>query len=64
MLIVVAFDEVIELGLLLQEAAGGRFGGLQLEGQVHALVAAVLLRVAGFDAFDGDAKPEPPDREL
>ena len=27
--IVVAFDEVIELGLLLQEVFGGRFGGLQ-----------------------------------
>jgi hypothetical protein len=27
--IVVAIDEVIELGLLLQEVAGGWFGGLQ-----------------------------------
>jgi hypothetical protein len=29
-LVIVAVDEVIELGLLLQEVAGGRLGGLQL----------------------------------
>jgi hypothetical protein len=31
---------------------------------MHALVAAVLLRVARPDTFDCDAEPEPPDREL
>ena len=28
--VVVAIDEVIELGLMLQEITGSRFGGLQL----------------------------------
>jgi hypothetical protein len=62
-LVVVALDEVIELGLLLQEVFGGRLGGLQLQGQVHALVAAVLLRIAGLDPLDFDTEPEPPDRQ-
>jgi len=31
---------------------------------MHTLMASVLLRVAGPDAFDADAEPEPPDREL
>jgi hypothetical protein len=31
---------------------------------VHALMAPVLLRAAGFDALDIDAEPQPPDREF
>src|ERR1041384_6782540 len=62
-LVVVAIDEVIELALLLQEVAGCRLGGLELQGQMHALMATVLLRMTRFDPFDLDAEPEPPDRQ-
>ena len=54
-LVVVAVDEVIKPGLLLQEVFGGWFGGLQLQGQMHTFMSAVLLRMAGLDALDLDA---------
>jgi len=63
-LVVVTLDEVVKALLLLEEIVARRFGGLFLEGQVHALVAAVLLRVTGLDPFDGDPEPQPPDGEL
>jgi hypothetical protein len=34
------------------------------EGQVHAFMPAILLRMTGLDAFDGDAQTQPPDGEL
>ena len=48
-------QEGIEFGLLLQAVDRWRTGGLFLQGQMHALMAAVLLRMAGPDAFDGNA---------
>src|ERR1051325_7121099 len=57
-------DEAIELGLLLKEVGAGGTGGLLLEGEVHALMAAVPLRVAWVNAVDADAQAQPPDGEL
>ena len=57
-------DEGIEAFLLLQAIGARRPGCFLLESEVHAFMAAILLRMAGLDAFDGDAEPEPPDREL
>ena len=59
---VVAVDEVVELGLLLKEVLPRRLGGLELEGEVHSLMAAVLLRATELDALDGDAEAQPPPR--
>jgi hypothetical protein len=49
--------------LLLQEIGASRLGGLQLQRQMHALMPAILLRVARLDALDVDTEPEPPDGE-
>ena len=56
--------EAVELGLLLKEVGGGWFGGLPLQGEVHALMAPVLLRAARLDAFDVDPQAQPSDRQL
>ena len=50
---VVFAHEGIEASLLLQAVHPRRSGRLFFQGQVHALVAAVLLRASGFDAFYG-----------
>ena len=57
-------DKGIEAFLLLQAVGPRRPGCFLLESEVHALVTSVLLRMTGLDAFDGDAEPQPPDREL
>ena len=56
--------EGLETSLLLQAILLWWSGSLLLQGQVHALVSAVLLRVARLDALDGNAEAQPPDREL
>lgn len=63
-LVIVNLNEVIELLLLLQEIECGRFCRLFLQGQMHAFMAAVLLRASGFDALDIDAQAQPPYRQF
>src|SRR5262249_49239926 len=53
-------DETVEAFLLREEVRSPRAGGLLLEREVHALVAAVLLGVGGLDAFVTDTEPAPP----
>ena len=57
-------DELVEAGLLLQEIWSRRFGGFFFQGQMHALMTAILLRMARLDAFDADAEAQPPHGEL
>ncbi len=56
--------EVIELRLLLGEVLTRWLGGLQLQCQVHALMPAILLRIARFDPFNANPQPQPPHRQL
>ncbi|HEV2198750.1 MAG TPA: hypothetical protein VGR73_02945 [Bryobacteraceae bacterium] len=49
-------DKGIKLGLLLHDVGAGRPpGSLLLESQVHAFMAAVLLRMAGADTLKRDS---------
>src|SRR5690348_18398244 len=52
-------DKVVEAGLLLQAVHSGWSGCFSLQREMHALVAAVLLRVAGLNALESDAEAEP-----
>jgi hypothetical protein len=63
-LIVEDLHELVEARLLLKKIAGGRLGSLFLQREMHAFMAAVLLRMAGLDPFDADAQAQPPHREL
>ena len=56
--------ELIEAGLLLQEVAGRRLSGFFLQGERHAFMAAILLRMARLDPLDANAEAKPPDGEF
>jgi len=43
--VVIDVDEMVEAGLLLQEIGACGFSGFLLEREMHALVAAILLRM-------------------
>lgn len=56
--------EAIEHLLLQPQRQSRRPGRIFLEGAEHALMAAVLLRFAGLNAFVDDARLCPADRQL
>jgi len=49
-------DEGVELCLLLEQIRASGSGGLLFQSQMHALMAPILLRMAGPNALDGDAQ--------
>jgi hypothetical protein len=57
---VVLVPELVERPLLPSEAVPRRRTRRLLEGQVHALMPTVLLRLARIDALEGDAQASPP----
>ena len=61
---VVALDEGVEAGLLLEHVAGRGLGSFRLEREMHAFMPAVLLGMPGCDALDVDAEAQPPDGEF
>jgi hypothetical protein len=61
--VVELLDEDIELSLLLKQIGAGWPCGFFLEGQVHALVTAILLRMTRPNAFNADAQTQPPHRK-
>ena len=63
LLVVVALQKSIEASLLLQEIRRSGLGGLAFQGQMHALMPAVLFRMPRLDAFDLNSEAQPPDRQ-
>ena len=57
-------EKIIEFALLLQTVQACGTSGFRLESEMHAFMPAILLRMTGLDAFDGDAQTQPPDGEL
>ena len=60
----IALQERIEAGLLLQDIGGGGMRRFRLQSQMHALVSPVLFGMAGRDPLEPNAEAQPPDREL
>ena len=54
-------DKIIETGLLLQGVHFWWSGCFFFECEMHTLMAAILLGTTRLDAFDFDAKAQPPD---
>src|SRR5947199_10218672 len=63
-LVVEDLDELVEPSLLWQKIGSRRLGGFSLQGQMHALMAAVLLRMTRLDSFNANAEPKPPHGQL
>jgi len=56
--------KLVKARLLLKKIGGRGLGGFFLQGQMHAFVTPVLLRMGRFDPFDADAQAQPPHGEL
>ena len=50
------FGKFVKARLLLKQICGGGFGRFFFQGEMQALVTAVLLWVAGLDPFDAHAE--------
>ena len=54
-LVIELLQKSVELGLLLQDVCTRRTSGFFFQGEVHAFMTTVLLRMARADTLDGDA---------
>ncbi|MCC0009758.1 MAG: hypothetical protein H6875_04845 [Hyphomicrobiaceae bacterium] len=54
-------DKFVEAVLLLEGVFCGGPTGVLLQREMHAFMAAVLLRIARLNPLDGDAQAQPPD---
>jgi hypothetical protein len=62
-LAVALLAEAITRARLSPPGAGGRAGGVRLQGARPAFMAAVLRGLAGFDALGEETQADPPGRE-
>ena len=54
-LVVEDVHKLVKASLLLEGIPGGWFGGFFFQGEMHAFVTAVLLRMTPLDALDANA---------